>query len=132
MSVTFLYGGRTKADLVCLDEFLQIGTAPEIATEDGTAGYRGYVTDLLHRHLEQPSAGKKRIFACGPPAMLRVVQHMALSNNVRAELSLEAMMGCGFGICVGCAVPERGKPNAYKLVCQDGPVFQAEDVDVPD
>ncbi|MCK5738433.1 dihydroorotate dehydrogenase electron transfer subunit, partial [bacterium] len=121
VSVTFLYGGRTNTDLVCLDDIRQSGAKLQIATEDGSAGYKGYVPDLLKPHIEQPAAGK-RIFACGPSAMLKVVQNMAVAHAVQAELSLEAMMGCGFGICVGCAVPERGKTNAYKLVCQDGPI----------
>lgn len=132
IAVTFLYGGRTKTDLVCLDDIRQNGATLQIATEDGSAGYKGYVTDLLKPHIEQTATSGKRIYACGPPAMLKVVQNMALAHTVQAELSLEAMMGCGFGICVGCAVPERGKTDAYKLVCQDGPIFQAEAVDVPD
>ena len=123
--VAFL-GGRSKADILCAAEFRRAGARVSVATEDGSAGRRGLVTDLLERHLESPAAGGSAIYACGPAGMLRRVAEVADAHAVPCQLSMEAPMGCGIGICMGCAIPVRG--DRYRLCCKDGPVFEAGEV----
>lgn len=91
-----------------------------VATEDGSAGERGLVTDLLRAELDRdPGAG---VYACGPPAMLEAVRALCAERGAAAQLALEAGMACGFGACMGCAVPTR---EGYLRVCVDGPVLDA-------
>ena len=90
-----------------------------VATDDGSVGHHGLVTDLLDRELERAPGP---IRACGPPALLDAVRDRAGAHGVSAELALEAPMACGFGACYGCVV---ATVDGYKRVCVDGPVFEA-------
>ena len=94
-----------------------------LATEDGHAGHRGYVTDLLAVMLEGTEAPNGAVYACGPPAMLEAVRRMCARAAVVAELALEAPMACGYGACFGCAVPLAD--GGYMRLCVDGPVVNA-------
>jgi NAD(P)H-flavin reductase len=90
---------------------------PVIATDDGSTGHNGLVTELLEAELEtQP----RTIYACGPPAMLEAVRDRAATHEVGSQLALEAPMACGFGACYGCVVATL---DGYRRVCVDGPVF---------
>jgi dihydroorotate dehydrogenase electron transfer subunit len=93
-----------------------------IATEDGSTGQRGLVTELLPGALE--AAGPVRVYACGPTAMMRRAAEITRERAVPCVVSLENRMACGFGICLGCAVPRA--EGGFALVCRDGPVFAAE------
>jgi NAD(P)H-flavin reductase len=93
----------------------------EVATDDGSVGHRGFVTELLERELGGGGRGLC-VYACGPPPMLEAVRVMALARDVPAWLALEAPMACGFGACFGCVVATH---DGYKRVCLDGPVFEA-------
>lgn len=93
---------------------------PQIATEDGSVGQRGLVTELLD---EQLAAQPRTVYACGPPAMLSAVRELAHRHAVASQLALEAPMACGFGACYGCAV---ATVDGYRRVCLDGPVFDGE------
>lgn len=98
---------------------------PEIATDDGSVGHHGLVTELLERELEAgPPAVVK---ACGPPPMLEAVRQICEAQGVAAELALEAGMACGFGACYGCVVPRRG--GGYLRLCLDGPVVGAAELE---
>lgn len=97
------------------------------ASEDGHAGHRGYVTDLLAILLHGDDAGSAAVYACGPPAMLEVVRGMCAERGVAAELALETPMACGFGSCFGCAVPLAA--GAYMRLCVDGPVVRADAIE---
>jgi dihydroorotate dehydrogenase electron transfer subunit len=90
------------------------GTVPSVATDDGSAGHHGLVTDLLPDDL-----GDVELFACGPPAMLEAIRQL----DVPAQLALESGMACGFGACFGCVTPLAD--GGYARVCVDGPVFAA-------
>jgi NAD(P)H-flavin reductase len=90
---------------------------PLVATEDGSAGHHGVVTDVLDREL---AARPRPVYACGPPAMLALVLERARRHEVASELALEAPMACGFGACYGCVV---ATVDGYRRVCVDGPVF---------
>lgn len=98
---------------------------PEVATDDGSVGHQGLVSDLLERHLSDASAAVVR--ACGPPAMLESVRAICERRGVDAQLALEAGMACGYGACYGCALPRRG--GGYLRVCVDGPVVDAAELE---
>jgi dihydroorotate dehydrogenase electron transfer subunit len=125
-----LYGGRTSRDLVLLGEMRALGIPLHLATEDGSLGRRGRVTDELEARLEHwraaASTRRLRIMACGPRAMLWAVGRIAQSCDIECYLSLEEQMACGIGVCLGCAVAAETRP--YRYVCKDGPVFPASEV----
>jgi NAD(P)H-flavin reductase len=98
-----------------------------LASEDGHAGHRGYVTDLLAVLLEGDAAETAVVYSCGPPAMLEAVRLMCAERGVATELALESPMACGFGACFGCAVPLAD--GGYMRLCVDGPVVRGEEID---
>jgi dihydroorotate dehydrogenase electron transfer subunit len=97
--------------------------APELllATDDGSAGHHGLVTDLLRRELDQDPAAT--VFACGPPPMLEAVRALCAERGTPAQLALESGMACGYGACFGCVVPTKA---GYVRLCVDGPVLDGE------
>jgi dihydroorotate dehydrogenase electron transfer subunit len=105
-------------------------TDVSIATDDGTMGYKGTVTEILHSHVHK-SVGKKRlIFTCGPLPMLKKVSSLAIARQIPCQVSLEATMACGLGACQGCAVKASNKEGlAYFSVCRHGPVFHVDSLD---
>jgi NAD(P)H-flavin reductase len=92
-----------------------------VATDDGSAGHHGLVTELLSRELAEDVHAV--VYACGPAGMLEGVRALCETAGVPAQLALEAGMACGFGACYGCVVPRRG--GGYLRVCVDGPVIDA-------
>jgi NAD(P)H-flavin reductase len=97
-----------------------------LASEDGHAGHRGYVTDLLATLLAGDDAGSAVVYSCGPPAMLEAVRRMCAEAGVASELALESPMACGFGACFGCAVAKPG--GGYLRLCVDGPVLRGDEI----
>jgi len=95
--------------------------AVAIATDDGSIGHHGLVTDLLEGELDRDAHAT--VYACGPPAMLEAVRALCAARGVPAQLALEAGMACGFGACFGCAMPVRD--GGYVRICVDGPVLDA-------
>ena len=120
------YGGRSNNDLVALDRFTSRGWLVNIATEDGSRGHRGYITDLFKDFAAKTKPGSAVVFACGPRPMLEKVAETARKNGLGGCVSLEEMMACGVGNCQGCAVSING---SYKMVCKDGPVFDMREID---
>ena len=98
------------------------------ATDDGSFGYHGFVTELVSQWLEKNPSVKPYIYACGPTPLLRAVQKLAQQHGLSGQMSLEARMACGFGVCLGCAVKKAEGVGYYK-VCRDGPVFELNQVD---
>jgi NAD(P)H-flavin reductase len=96
---------------------------PVVATDDGSVGYHGLVTELLREELDSGV----EVYACGPPPMLEAVRALCAEEGVPAQLALESGMACGFGACFGCVVPTR---NGYVRLCVDGPVLDAEDLEL--
>lgn len=94
----------------------------QVATDDGSVGHRGLVTELLEGRLHG-AATPTVVRACGPPPMLEAVRALCERLEVPAELALEAGMACGYGSCFGCVVPRRG--GGYLRVCLDGPALDA-------
>lgn len=107
-------GARTSADLLFTDRFAGLGVRVHASTEDGSAGATGRVTDVVQPLLE--SGRFERLYACGPEGMLEALEVLCTRTGVPGELSHEAYMRCGVGICGSCE-------HHSKLVCMDGPVF---------
>lgn len=115
-----LIGAKTKKQILCEQEFKRIGCALKLATDDGSAGFKGRVTDLLKIILGQTKP--QGLFSCGPQAMLKAVSEIARENKINAQLSLEEHLACGIGACLGCVVSTK---TGYQRVCKDGPVFSS-------
>jgi dihydroorotate dehydrogenase electron transfer subunit len=150
--VRVLYGARTAAALVDIEKLTEFGIEVAAATDDGSFGHRGYVTDLLASSGRIPSG----IVACGPTPMLRAVASIAARLGIPAQLSLEETFACGVGACWGCVVPHAadaagtalgligapaasppaavpgctpgGEAYTYVRVCKEGPVFWAREL----
>jgi dihydroorotate dehydrogenase electron transfer subunit len=125
-----LLGFRNREHSGGLDELFCAGGSlcPDVrlASEDGHAGHRGYVTDLLARMLAGDDAASAVVYSCGPPAMLEAVRALCAEHGVACELAMESPMACGFGACFGCAVPRA--EGGYMRLCVDGPVVRGEAV----
>lgn len=100
------------------------GIEHELATDDGSAGRKGFVTELLAEALD--AAPDSTVYACGPSPMLEAARVLAAGRNVAAQLAMESGMACGFGACYGCVVPTR---DGYLRLCVDGPVLDAARLD---
>jgi dihydroorotate dehydrogenase (NAD+) catalytic subunit len=123
--IRVLLGFRSEEHSGGLQELFCAGAnlCPDVrlASEDGHAGHRGYVTDLLATMLAGDDAGSAVVYSCGPPAMLEVVRALCEESGVSYQLADESPMACGFGSCFGCAVPKPG--DGYLRLCVDGPVI---------
>ncbi len=117
---TLLLGFRDAAHAQVAASF---GEA-QVATDDGSFGVHGYVTQLLADELDRDASAV--VYACGPPGMLEAVRMMCVDRGVDAQLALESGMACGFGACFGCVTPLA--EGGYARVCVDGPVFSAADL----
>jgi dihydroorotate dehydrogenase electron transfer subunit len=129
--VRLFAGGRTKEDILCITEFERLGVETYVATDDGTLGDRGLVTEVLERHLDA-LGGDATLFACGPVPMLKAVAAIAERRQIACQVSLEAAMACGMGACLGCVIPGRhhdppGTPD-FRCVCKEGPVFDSREI----
>lgn len=121
------YGGRTAADLQVRSAFADRGVPLIPATEDGSLGHHGRVTEPLEAHLDV-GAASPTLYACGPDAMLHAVARLAARRRLAAQVSLDPWMGCGLGTCLGCVVPIQGAEDPrprYRCACTEGPVFDA-------
>ena len=128
--VTLCYGARTKAGMSCVEDFQRLGVEVQVATEDGSAGHHGLVTDLIRPAIEAKGA-KSRIVCCGPKKMMAVTAQIAKQLGVPCQVSLEERMACGVGVCFSCVAKVRDGSGGwtYRRTCLDGPVFDAEDVE---
>ena len=129
--VKLFIGGASRGDLCGLDDFIELLREENVvcATVDGSRGEAGFVTAPLEKYLQSRGGERQIIYSCGPDPMLHRVAQIAERFGAPSQLSLEAPMGCGFGVCVGCAVAvkdECAEGFVYKKVCIDGPVFGGE------
>jgi len=122
------YGARSAVDLPLLAWFREHCADVVVTTDDGSLGRAGRVTEPLAELLERDADANLRLYACGPEPMLKAVARLALARGVGCELSLEAHMACGFGVCLGCVVPTHrpGGAIGYDRLCVDGPVMTAD------
>ncbi|MDY0212456.1 MAG: dihydroorotate dehydrogenase electron transfer subunit [Desulfuromonadaceae bacterium] len=129
VKVHLLLGGRNCGDILALAEFERLGVKTSIATDDGTLGEKCFVTQLLKDALQEFSG--VQVFACGPTPMLQAVQQICVAVDVELQVSLEAMMACGVGACLGCVVKGRNHKEQrpeYLCTCKQGPVFDAREL----
>ncbi len=121
--VSVILGAR-RADLVMAErDFEKLGVDLVIATEDGSRGTKGLVTDVLGPRLAD-SDEAKIVYACGPTPMMRACHALTAEAGVPCRVALENRMACGFGACLGCAVPMA--EGGFTLVCNRGPVYDAD------
>jgi dihydroorotate dehydrogenase electron transfer subunit len=126
---TILIGARSECLLICVEQFREFGDV-RIATDDGTAGHRGFVTGLLSECIEEmDEENLPLVFACGPMAMLRAVSRITNAHDLKTQVSTEALMACGVGACMSCAIKVRdGDGVKYVRCCKEGPMFYADEV----
>jgi dihydroorotate dehydrogenase electron transfer subunit len=123
-----LIGAGSKKELFGLREFNKAGLRVQAITEDGSFGRKGLVTDLL-AGMSDKGLDQVMIYTCGPQGMLRAVASWAAARNIPCQVSLEARMACGMGACLGCSLARPDDSGqGYAKVCQDGPVFEAQEV----
>jgi dihydroorotate dehydrogenase electron transfer subunit len=113
-------GGRSAADLSIASRFAGIVTGKvHWSTDDGSAGERGFITDVFARHAA--STRYSRVLACGPMPMFAALAPMVARLGIKAQFSTEAAMGCGFGACLACVIPGADQP--FLVSCQEGPIL---------
>lgn len=127
--VTAYVGARTAELIVGMDRLKGFCNL-RIATDDGSTGYHGLVTDYLRSELGGCVPQTTMLYACGPAAMIRSLGCIARESALRCEVSLEERMACGIGACLGCAVAVKNGQggSAYRRVCHDGPVFNLDEI----
>lgn len=119
--VSLYYGVRSAEYAAGVDDFRTAGATVHLASDDGSLGFRGYVTQLLEQH-DVP----QQLVGCGPEPMLRALAELARRRGVPCHLSLETPMACGVGVCFSCVTKVRTEEGwDYRRVCVDGPVFDA-------
>jgi len=116
-----------------LHEFARYGVESLVATDDGSAGHKGFVTDCFSQWLKQRNLSPKDavIYSCGPEAMLAQMAKIAEDKKIDCQVSMERIMACGIGVCQSCAVKCKvngSSQTIYKLCCKDGPVFDSKEV----
>ena len=129
--VNIYLGFRSKDFVVLENKFKEVSDKLVITTDDGSYGEKGFAINKLEEDLENNKIDC--IYACGPLPMLRAVKKLTIEKNIPCQISLEERMGCGIGVCLGCAVKTARSTNEnpeYWHVCKGGPVFQAKDVDI--
>lgn len=121
-----MLGFRDEKNAVMTDEFAAVSDSVFVASDDGSVGYKGFVTDILKSRI---SAGNKiaGVYTCGPKPMMRIAAELCAENNIKCSISMEERMGCGVGACVTCTCTM--KDGSRKRVCKDGPVFNGAEVD---
>ncbi len=123
-------GFRTAGAAILAGEFAALGCRVQLATDDGSSGHHGLVTQPLGQYLQ--TAQPDILYTCGPRPMIAAVAALAAGHGVRCQVSLEEHMACGVGACLGCACrmakDDGGGNPVYHHVCKDGPVFEAHQV----
>jgi len=112
-----IIAARTKDELLFVDRFKDRNV--HIATDDGSAGFKGYATELAKEMIEKRDYSI--IYTCGPEVMMRKIIDMGIERGIKVQASLERLMKCGIGICDSCSI------NGYR-VCVDGPVFSEKEL----
>ena len=118
-----LYGGRTAGHVYPMKEFKDNGVKVFVATDDGSRGVKGRVSELFSKIDLHPQT--TFLYTCGPNPMMAAVQKFATENNLKAEAACEEVMACALGACLGCSIKTT---KGYKTVCYDGPVFDLSEV----
>jgi dihydroorotate dehydrogenase electron transfer subunit len=130
--VSVIIGAKKKSHIMCAAEFRSMGCRVLTVTEDGSIGAKGLVTDVLSGLLKNSrySSPGTSIYACGPNGMMKAIWTIAKEKDIPCQFSFESHMACGVGVCLGCPIKVRSGliDFEYKMVCKDGPVFNAEEI----
>lgn len=125
-------GARTEELLLCVEDFEEMKVPVELATDDGSRGTHGFVTEPLRSYLEGRELGPPvELYACGPTPMMRAVDRIARARELPLQLSFEAPMACGIGICLSCVLKVRDDGDGgwrYVRCCREGPVFDSREL----
>ncbi len=124
--IHFFYGGRNAGEIVERTRLKRLGIDFRPVTEDGTLGGNGLVTKPVEEFINGGAGSKFRMFGCGPAGMLKATDALARRLDVPGQISMEAPMPCGIGVCLGCVVPLTA--GGHARVCHDGPVFDIGEV----
>jgi dihydroorotate dehydrogenase electron transfer subunit len=128
-NVTAYLGAKNSTVLVGLDLMEKNAASVKVATDDGSYGFHGLVTELLHQDIQSNAVMPDIIYTCGPVGMLRAIAAFINRTSVYCEACIEERMACGTGLCLGCAVAvKEGGRIVYRRVCKDGPVFLLRDL----
>jgi dihydroorotate dehydrogenase electron transfer subunit len=131
VKITLFYGARRAADLHCTEVFARPGISLVLATEDGSLGHRGFVTEAVGQALAARAPDVPlQVYACGPTAMMHATHRLAVTQRWPCDVSLEQVMGCGLGGCYSCVVRVRegeGPPHFVRS-CLRGPVFDSRSI----
>jgi dihydroorotate dehydrogenase electron transfer subunit len=126
--ISVILGFRSEALVILTEDFERLGFKPIICTDDGSVGFKGNVVDFMRA----TDFDCDIVYACGPKIMLKFLWKRCEEKNIACFVSMEERMGCGLGVCVGCALLVKPRnpdgQNFYKKVCKDGPVFNAKEV----
>lgn len=125
--VIILHGADNRKQLVSTEKMRSMGVDYYFATDDGSSGFKGYISDLMREKIAPE--GIDFIYTCGPEIMMSEVAKYANEYGIEGEVSLEEHMACGVGACLGCARKLKKDDQAYIKVCKDGPVFNIKDVE---
>ena len=124
-------GAKTKSELILLDEYKELGWRVEVATDDGSRGYRGRVTDLMASFTKNFPANSM-VYGCGPAPMLYDLVKKADKIGIRCQVSMDQRMGCGVGACFACVIKvvDKNSPDGwrYSRSCKEGVVYPAQEV----
>ena len=121
-------GGRGQEDLLCVVDFERLGIPVVLTTDDGSRGDQCLVTNPLEEAIRRDPPDL--VMACGPEAMLACVLGIVGAQRIACQVSIETMMACGIGACLGCAVRGRQDASRYLHACLDGPVFDAAEIEL--
>lgn len=117
-----LYGARDQEHVFSLPAFKANGCRVHVATDDGSHGAQGRVSVLFPQIDLQAST---YLYACGPKPMIKCVQDFARTHGLSGQASLEEVMACGVGVCLGCSIKTT---KGFRTVCHDGPVFDLQEI----
>lgn len=125
-SIRSFLGFKRKQEIICQEDFSGKKLTLQIATEDGSSGYKGLVSELLQDYLQETfSTSELAMYACGPKKLLEVVARLSFDYGIFSQVSMEEIIGCGVGACRGCVVEGVA---GYMRVCQEGPVFDTRNI----
>lgn len=127
LKISLFFGVKKKYEYFLINEIVSTGIKLHLATEDGSSGFKGMITELFIQELKSKRLKTKRtkFYACGPNPMLKKVSEISRKFKLDCQVSLENHMPCGVGACMGCVVKT---VKGYKRVCKDGPVFDTREV----
>ena len=130
--IYYFYGASNKENLIFAEEIKKNVTEMYIATDDGSAGEKGFITNQFQKFITEKNAELSDyvMYACGPTPLLMTLSDISKIKKIESYLSFESKMACGFGLCAGCAIKVKDKENDFKYVrvCKEGAIFKGSEV----